>query len=336
MPCVSVIVPVYQAQHSLADCAASILRDAPADLELILVEDGSPDESPALCDQLAAQDSRVQVIHQANGGASAARNAGMDAATGEYLLFVDADDQLLPGLWAEALPMLQAHAPDLYVFGVDFSSGGSDLPQPEGCWSSPAALPDPAQTLREQMLQGCTLAGPVAKFYRAAALRGLRFDPLLKINEDILFNARFLAQCGPLVFCGRAFYWCNNTEAGSLSRRLRDDLLEAEAATRPALAALLQALGLTEPEQRLLLHQRQLHCAVSQFGLLAGQRGRLPFARRRALTRQILAVPGARAALTAQYRADPNRLLALPYRIGLRLDAPGLLAAYCAVKNHFL
>ncbi len=333
---ISAIVPVYNAQEHLAGCVHSILSDAPADLELILVDDGSTDHSSALCDQLAGEDSRVRVIHQQNGGASAARNTGIDAAGGDYLLFADSDDQLLPGLWQEALPTLQAKQPDLFVFGIDFSAGGSSLPSPEGCWSSPASLPDPARTLREQMLHGSTLAAPYAKFYRRSALRGLHFDPALKINEDILFNARFLTQCGPLVFCTRAFYLYNNIESGSLSRRLRDDLLDAEAATRPAFRDLLASLNLSLAECDALLQERQLHSALSQFGLLAGQKGQLPLARRAALTRQIFAVPGARSALAAQYRADPNRLLAVPYRICIALRAAGLLALYCALKNRFL
>lgn len=335
MPRISVIVPVYRAENSLCGCAASILRDAPADLELILVEDGSPDGSGVLCNQLAEQDLRVRAIHQPNGGASAARNTGIAAATGDYLLFVDADDQLLPGLWAAALPQLEEQRPDLYVFGVTFTAGGQELPRPAGVWASPRHLPDPAKTLRDHLIGGCTLAGPVAKLYRRQALGTLRFDPTLRINEDILLNTLFLAHCGKLIFDDTAYYRCDN-QGQSLSRQLRSDLLEAEAYTRPALAALLQTLELSPGQQNALLAQRQLHCALAQFGLLAGRKGRLPLGRRRALTRQILAVPGARQALAQQYRADPNRLLALPYRLCLDLHADGLLAVYCAVKNRFV
>lgn len=88
----SVIVPVYNAAATLEKCAASVLDQAPEAAELILVDDGSADDSPALCDRLAAEDCRVRVIHQKNGGASAARNAGLAAARGRYVQFVDADD----------------------------------------------------------------------------------------------------------------------------------------------------------------------------------------------------------------------------------------------------
>ena len=92
MPKVSVIVPVYNAEKYLQECVDSILRQTLADLELILVDDGSTDTSPALCDRYAEQDLRVRVIHQANAGSSAARNRGIEVATGEWIAFVDSDD----------------------------------------------------------------------------------------------------------------------------------------------------------------------------------------------------------------------------------------------------
>ena len=99
MPQISVIVPVYRARDTLDACVESILAQDFPDMELILVDDGSPDGSGELCDAWARRDERIRVIHQANGGASAARTAGLVAAGGRYLSFVDADDRLLPGLY---------------------------------------------------------------------------------------------------------------------------------------------------------------------------------------------------------------------------------------------
>ena len=92
MPKVSVIVPVYNAEKYLQECVDSILRQTLADLELILVDDGSTDSSPAICDRYAEQDARVKVIRQANAGLSAARNRGIEVAAGEWVAFVDSDD----------------------------------------------------------------------------------------------------------------------------------------------------------------------------------------------------------------------------------------------------
>ena len=91
----SVIVPVYNVEKYLKECVDSILKQTFTDFELILVDDGSTDNSPALCDEFAKNDSRVKVIHNKNGGASVARNTGMKAAQGRYLINIDSDDYFL-------------------------------------------------------------------------------------------------------------------------------------------------------------------------------------------------------------------------------------------------
>ncbi len=103
MPTVSVIIPVYKAEAWLSRCVSSILAQSFADFELILVDDGSPDSCPGICDAYAETDSRVTVIHQKNSGASAARNAGLDSAGGQYILFCDSDDAVSPQWMAHLL-----------------------------------------------------------------------------------------------------------------------------------------------------------------------------------------------------------------------------------------
>lgn len=93
---VSVIVPVYKSEKYLKDCVASIQAQTHPDLEIILVDDGSPDSCPDMCDMLAQDDERIVVIHKPNGGVSSARNAGLDAMKGDYVCFVDSDDMLHP------------------------------------------------------------------------------------------------------------------------------------------------------------------------------------------------------------------------------------------------
>ena len=95
-PEISVIVPVYRVEKYLNDCIDSILAQTFTDFELILVDDGSPDSCPALCDAAAERDNRVRVIHKQNGGVSTARNAGLDAAQGNWIGFVDSDDMIDP------------------------------------------------------------------------------------------------------------------------------------------------------------------------------------------------------------------------------------------------
>lgn len=100
-PEISIIVPVYKTERFLSACISSILAQTFTDFELILVDDGSPDSCPALCDAAAAKDSRIRVIHQKNRGLSGARNAGLDAAEGEWIAFVDSDDTITPDFCAK-------------------------------------------------------------------------------------------------------------------------------------------------------------------------------------------------------------------------------------------
>lgn len=89
---ISVIVPIYKVQDYLDECIESIINQTYSNIEVILVDDGSPDRCPQMCDEWAKRDSRIRVVHKKNGGLSSARNAGIDVAKGEYISFVDSDD----------------------------------------------------------------------------------------------------------------------------------------------------------------------------------------------------------------------------------------------------
>lgn len=93
---VSVIVPVYKVEKYLDKCVESIVEQTYKNLEIILVDDGSPDNCPSMCDSWAQKDSRIKVIHKENGGVSSARNSALDAAAGDYICFVDSDDFIEP------------------------------------------------------------------------------------------------------------------------------------------------------------------------------------------------------------------------------------------------
>mgnify|MGYP005775908587 CR=1 FL=1 len=112
MPAISVIVPVYKAEAFLRGCADSILKQTFSDLELILVEDGSPDQSGALCDAIAAEDGRVRVFHKPNGGVSSARNLGIQEAQGDFVAFCDADDSFAPNALELLYTAVQAEEAD--------------------------------------------------------------------------------------------------------------------------------------------------------------------------------------------------------------------------------
>ena len=329
---VSVIIPCYRAEATLRRAVASALEGAPADLQLLLVEDGSPDGTGALCDQLASGDARITALHRPNGGAGAARNTGLEAARGDWVLFLDADDELLPGLWT-ALDALPVTDEEMILFGLQRASTGELVtvaPLAEGRYEGLAALEPRLSAL---LFDTGLLAAPYPKLFRRSAIGALRFDETLKINEDVLFNILFL-QKTTAIYCLRGVYYKqNDVGSGSLSRSLRGDLLDAEAVTRPALEALLRQNGLDPAPY---LYTSRVRACLNQYGLLTGCRGSLSFGARRALFARILKDRDARAALTARLRRDPNRLLAIPYRIGVACRWPGFLAAYTLAKQRFL
>ena len=142
---ISVIVPVYRAEGTLRECIESILGQSRTDFELILVDDGSPDRSGAICDAYAAGDGRIRVIHQENRGAAAARQAGLEQAGGEYILFPDSDDRMDPDMLALMRDGLAETGADLITTGylteergkeprpsrAYFASGVYDLSRPD-------------------------------------------------------------------------------------------------------------------------------------------------------------------------------------------------------------
>ena len=115
-PVISVIIPVYNAEKYISYCVDSVLKQSYKELELILVDDGSTDSSPELCDNYAERDNRVHVVHKRNGGVSQARNVGIEHATGEYIMFVDNDDILSHNA-------LKTYASMVTKYGVDIIQG---------------------------------------------------------------------------------------------------------------------------------------------------------------------------------------------------------------------
>ena len=107
MPTVSIIVPIYKVEKYLPECIHSALSQTFSDFELILVDDGSPDNCGAICEEYARKDARIRVIHKENGGLSDARNAGLDMASGKYVYFLDSDDRISPDLLATVVPYLE-------------------------------------------------------------------------------------------------------------------------------------------------------------------------------------------------------------------------------------
>ena len=121
---ISVVVPIYNVSKYLPKCIESILHSTYKNLEVILVDDGSTDECPTICDDYAKKDSRIKVIHKKNGGLSDARNKGLDIATGEYISFIDSDDYIDADLYESVIKEFDENI-DVVVFGRYIESANS-------------------------------------------------------------------------------------------------------------------------------------------------------------------------------------------------------------------
>jgi len=116
---VSVIVPVYKTEKYLKDCVESILSQNYTDYEIILVDDGSLDEAPSICDEYCRNYQNIKVVHKKNGGLSSARNIGIENAVGKYLIFVDSDDTVEPDLLESVVPVAERAGSDVVIFGIN-------------------------------------------------------------------------------------------------------------------------------------------------------------------------------------------------------------------------
>ncbi len=232
----SVIVPVYKTENYLPCCIESILSQSCSDLELILVDDGSPDGCPAICDSFAEKDPRVRVIHQDNSGVVRARNRGLDAASGDYVCFVDSDDAAAPQ-FAEVLQSMAREAPQppdvlLYGFKTLFKDR-EELSVPHaaaGFYDRKAIRSDihPYYISDRRNGKWWEPGIPVylfCKAFRRDFLLEHRFtDESVAISEDAAQNFESIFSAGSLCVTHEALYLYDRTNPDSVTRRYRADL----------------------------------------------------------------------------------------------------------------
>jgi len=185
MPTVSVIVPVYKVEPFLHECVESILAQSFTDYELILVDDGSPDSCPAMCDAWAAKDPRIKVVHKPNGGLSDARNAGLVIAQGEYISFVDSDDWIAPEMLEKLLEAMQRDDSDIAACSVQMvwedGKEGQLLTVQTNCVLE-------REEAEHALMAEVVLKQPVwYKLYRRDCIRGISFE-VGKQHEDVFWS----------------------------------------------------------------------------------------------------------------------------------------------------
>ncbi|MBT2572768.1 glycosyltransferase [Bacillus sp. ISL-51] len=188
-PLVSIIVPMYRTEPFIRECAASLMKQTLTSVEIIFVNDGSPDQSGRIAEELAAQDARIQVIHKENGGLSSARNAGIKAARGRYIGFVDGDDYVSDTMFERLYE--EAEKERLDIAGCGFYK---ETPLKERTYVRPP-LPAGRIFTKADMTDQLTRAHELRfiwyvwrYIYRRDALNGLLFDEEIRFAEDSPFN----------------------------------------------------------------------------------------------------------------------------------------------------
>ena len=203
----SVIVPIYNVEKYLPKCIDSILAQNYSEIEVILVDDGSPDGCPEICDNYAEKDKRIVVIHQKNLGVSAARNAGLKAAHGEYIGFVDPDDWISPSMYQEMITALERENADLAICGYDYydENGAVDTKRR---YKEKA---DEIITQKELMSRFSDMPptvrhGVVNKLFRKKLMNGIIFPEKLSSSEDVYFINKYSKKVKKAVVIHKPFY----------------------------------------------------------------------------------------------------------------------------------
>lgn len=204
MDLISIIVPVYKVEPYLDRCVQSIVDQTYTNLEIILVDDGSPDTCPAMCDAWAEKDSRIKVIHKENGGLSDARNAGMAVATGEYMGFVDSDDWLEPEMYKQLLDAMVATGSDIASCGarriwLDGRPAQELLAVNRDCvleWADAMEALITARGLVQTVWN---------KLYKSSIMKDVLFLPGI-IHEDEFWSWKVIARAKRVVTVKESFY----------------------------------------------------------------------------------------------------------------------------------
>ena len=207
MPEVSVIVPVYNSEKSLKNCIESIIRQTFSDFELIIINDGSTDNSRQICEQLQQKDARIMICNQSNAGVSAARNKGVTMAQGKYIMFCDSDD-CVAETWIEAMYDAVVKNPDSLVT-CDVRQANKD--------ESACKLTGESSHISYFDLYKMGLSAYTPnKIYNKSIIErnSLLFDINCSLAEDVKFNCEYYNNCKDVVFINKILYFYNVSDDG--------------------------------------------------------------------------------------------------------------------------
>ena len=189
---ISIIIPVYNVEHYVEKCVSSVTNQSYANLEILLINDGSTDRSLAICEALAKNDSRINVIHKENSGVSDTRNMGIDAASGTLISFVDSDDIIAPDMIETLYSALKEGGCDISTCGVlNFKEGH----QPDFLnANSDTKILSADNALAQMLYQREIVNGPVAKLFKKKLFSNIRFPKGVVVGEDLDINYQIFSQ----------------------------------------------------------------------------------------------------------------------------------------------
>lgn len=215
MDLISIIVPIYKVEHYLDCCVESIINQTYQNVEIILVDDGSPDHCAAICDRWAEKDKRIKVVHKKNGGLSDARNAGMEVANGQYLGFVDSDDWIDSQYVEYLYRVIQQTGSDLSACDVKFVPDGEDVLAVEQELSG-MSVNTPEEAL-STLIQGRKYRAVVwNKLYKREIIQGEKFE-VGRLHEDEFFTYRIYDKCKRLAYVDIPLYNYRQREGSIMS-----------------------------------------------------------------------------------------------------------------------
>lgn len=201
---ISVIVPIYNVEKYLRKCVDSLINQTYKNLEIILVDDGSPDNCPKICDEYAKQDSRIKVIHKENGGLSDARNAGMNIATGEYISFIDSDDWIKSEMIEEMYNRMIEDNSDLVSSGVLWVDvDGTEI---RTATVSENCVLNTEQAMKELINDGKLKQHVWNKLYKADLIKNIPFDKG-KYHEDVFWSYKVIGEAERISIEKNSYYF---------------------------------------------------------------------------------------------------------------------------------
>ncbi|HBI93586.1 MAG TPA: glycosyl transferase family 2 [Terrisporobacter glycolicus] len=202
---VSIIIPIYNVEKYLCKCIESILAQTHKNLELILVDDGSPDNSPKICDEYAQKDDRVIVIHKPNGGVSSARNAGLDRASGEYIGFIDPDDYIRSDMYELMVDELERNNVNMAICGYDYITENGKVERPYNIRGNELLTQKQFMTMQFDM-PPTVRHGVVNKLFTTSTFNGIRFPEGLHSSEDVYVLTECAKKINKVVFIHQPLY----------------------------------------------------------------------------------------------------------------------------------